>query len=72
MLTSVHGTQGGQDMLAFLQPWLLKRLLNFVGSYNSPEGEPAFHGYIIALGMFCCAITQTVSLSAESLWAGDG
>ncbi|BGP53294.1 hypothetical protein JCM8202v2_000853 [Rhodotorula sphaerocarpa] len=54
--------KGGQDMLAFLQPWLLKRLLNFVGSYNSPEGEPAFHGYIIALGMFCCAITQTMLL----------
>ncbi|POY70789.1 hypothetical protein BMF94_6201 [Rhodotorula taiwanensis] len=52
----------GQDTLAFLQPWLLKRLLNFVGSYNSPNGEPAFHGYIIALGMFVCAITQTLLL----------
>ncbi|GAA5860287.1 hypothetical protein JCM3774_000370 [Rhodotorula dairenensis] len=52
----------GQDTLAFLQPWLLKRLLNFVGSYNSPYGEPAFHGYIIALGMFVCAITQTLLL----------
>ncbi|KWU42263.1 P-loop containing nucleoside triphosphate hydrolase protein [Rhodotorula sp. JG-1b] len=52
----------GQDTLAFLQPWLLKRLLNFVGSYNSPHGEPAFHGYIIALGMFVCAITQTLLL----------
>ncbi|GJN87677.1 hypothetical protein Rhopal_000632-T1 [Rhodotorula paludigena] len=52
----------GQDSLAFLQPWLLKRLLAFVGSYNSPEGEPAFHGYIIALGMFVCAIVQTLLL----------
>ncbi|GAA5854514.1 hypothetical protein JCM9279_000825 [Rhodotorula babjevae] len=52
----------GQDTLAFLQPWLLKRLLQFVGSYNSPTGEPAFHGYALALGMFLCAITQTLLL----------
>ncbi|TNY24017.1 hypothetical protein DMC30DRAFT_371993 [Rhodotorula diobovata] len=52
----------GQDTLAFLQPWLLKRLLQFVGSYSSPDGEPAFHGYAIAIGMFCCAVTQTLLL----------
>lgn len=50
----------GQDSLAFLQPWLLKRLLLFVASYNSVDGEPASHGYIIAVSMFFCAITQTV------------
>jgi len=61
MLTNVL-VQLGQDTLAFLQPWLLKRLLQFVGSYNSPTGEPAFHGYALALGMFLCAITQTVRL----------
>ncbi|GAA5821197.1 hypothetical protein JCM3770_005247 [Rhodotorula araucariae] len=52
----------GQDSLAFLQPWLLKRLLAFVSSYNSPDGEPAFHGYVIAVAMFCCAVTQTLLL----------
>ncbi|BGP00216.1 hypothetical protein NBRC10513v2_004440 [Rhodotorula toruloides] len=52
----------GQDSLAFLQPWLLKRLLLFVASYNSVDGEPASHGYIIAVSMFFCAITQTILL----------
>ncbi|GAA5856368.1 hypothetical protein JCM8547_008708 [Rhodosporidiobolus lusitaniae] len=51
-----------QDILAFVQPQLLRRLLQFVGTYNTDDGEPAFHGYAIALGMFVCAVTQTLLL----------
>lgn len=50
-----------QDTLAFVQPQLLRRLLQFVASFKSDDPEPAFHGYILAFGMFACAITQTVS-----------
>lgn len=49
-----------QDTLAFVQPQLLRRLLQFVASFKSDDPEPAFHGYILAFGMFACAITQTV------------
>ncbi|GAA5971441.1 hypothetical protein JCM11641_008352 [Rhodosporidiobolus odoratus] len=51
-----------QDILSFTQPQLLKRLLRFVATYNTPEAEPPFHGYAIAIGMFVCAITQTLLL----------
>ncbi|KAK4704436.1 hypothetical protein P7C70_g1781, partial [Phenoliferia sp. Uapishka_3] len=51
-----------QDCLSFAQPQLLKRLLIFVASYRTDAPEPAFHGYIIALTMFTCAVTQTLLL----------
>lgn len=51
-----------QDALAFAQPQLLKRLLMFVNTYSTDSPEPAFHGSIIAVGMFTVAITQTAFL----------
>jgi hypothetical protein len=33
-----------QDILSFSQPQLLKRLLQFVATYNTDTAEPAFHG----------------------------
>ncbi|CEQ40462.1 SPOSA6832_02085, partial [Sporobolomyces salmonicolor] len=51
-----------QDCLSFTQPQLLKRLLRFVSTYNTPDAEPAFHGYTIAFAMFVCAVTQTILL----------
>jgi len=60
-LTSIHFSQLLQDCLGFVQPQLLRRLLQFVSTYNTPQGEPAFHGYLIALSMFVCAVSQTVS-----------
>ncbi|BGP13132.1 hypothetical protein JCM10213v2_001051 [Rhodosporidiobolus nylandii] len=51
-----------QDLLSFTQPQLLKRLLQFVATYNTAAGEPAFHGYAIAIAMFVCAVTQTLLL----------
>lgn len=41
-----------QDILAFLQPQLLKRLLNFVDSYRTDTPEPAYHGYTVCLPKF--------------------
>jgi ATP-binding cassette, subfamily C (CFTR/MRP), member 1 len=40
-----------QDTLAFVQPQLLRRLLQFVASFKSDDPEPAFHGYILAFAM---------------------
>ncbi|KAM0749801.1 hypothetical protein T439DRAFT_39861 [Meredithblackwellia eburnea MCA 4105] len=51
-----------QDCLSFAQPQLLKRLLIFVNSYGSSTPEPAFHGYLIAITMFVCAVAQTLLL----------
>ncbi|SCV73559.1 BQ2448_7485 [Microbotryum intermedium] len=51
-----------QDTLSFTQPQLLRRLLRFVETYKTDTPEPAFHGYIIAFGMFVCAVTQTTLL----------
>ncbi|GAA5978963.1 hypothetical protein JCM5350_004190 [Sporobolomyces pararoseus] len=51
-----------QDCLGFVQPQLLRRLLQFVSTYNTPAAEPAFHGYMIALAMFVCAVSQTLLL----------
>ncbi|GAA6044266.1 hypothetical protein JCM8097_004322 [Rhodosporidiobolus ruineniae] len=51
-----------QDCLSFAQPQLLKRLLQFVSTYNTDAAEPPFHGYLIAVGMFVCAVTQTLLL----------
>lgn len=51
-----------QDLLAFVQPQLLKRLLLFVETYNGPDPEPAYHGYTIAVLMFVCAIVQSFAL----------
>ncbi|GAA6062217.1 hypothetical protein JCM10212_006452 [Sporobolomyces blumeae] len=51
-----------QDCLGFVQPQLLRRLLQFVSTYNTPDAEPAFHGYLIAVSMFVCAVSQTLLL----------
>ncbi|KAK9257215.1 P-loop containing nucleoside triphosphate hydrolase protein [Lipomyces tetrasporus] len=51
------------DVLAFMQPNLLRRLLLFVNSYNNDtvnEPIPLSGGIIIALGMFACSFGQTM------------
>ncbi|KAF7790029.1 hypothetical protein EIP86_000977 [Pleurotus ostreatoroseus] len=60
-----------QDMLAFLQPQLLRLLLSFISRYQSarPSSSPAspgapnaLEGFAIALLMFIASLTQTVIL----------
>ena len=48
-----------QDMLAFAQPQLLRRLLAFVDTYSTDHPEEPFHGSVVALGMLAVAVTQT-------------
>jgi ATP-binding cassette, subfamily C (CFTR/MRP), member 1 len=60
-----------QDLLAFVQPLLLRQLLLFVASYD-PTGSgsssgpsvptPLYWGYLIAVSMFMTAVTQTLLL----------
>ncbi|KAJ5723756.1 Metal resistance protein YCF1 [Penicillium malachiteum] len=49
----------GSDMLAFVQPQLLRYLIAFIDSYRSPEPEPVIRGVAIALAMFFVSVCQT-------------
>uniref|UniRef100_A0A060TAR9 ARAD1D22132p n=1 Tax=Blastobotrys adeninivorans TaxID=409370 RepID=A0A060TAR9_BLAAD len=53
-----------QDVLAFVQPQLLRLLIKFVYEYNdAPKGEvPLSKGFLIAGSMFAVSILQTASL----------
>ncbi|KAI8975515.1 multi drug resistance-associated protein MRP [Mycotypha africana] len=51
-----------QDILQFTQPMLLKQLMVWVTSYNSPEPRPAYQGVLISIAMFITAICQTMFL----------
>ncbi|PWN48566.1 putative YCF1 [Violaceomyces palustris] len=49
-----------QDTLAFVQPQILRRLLQFVQSYDNDNPEAsATLGYILSIALFLVAITQT-------------
>ena len=52
------------DALAFVQPQLLRLLINFVDSRRSgnPNPQPAVRGAAIALAMFAVSVSQTVCL----------
>ncbi|KAI9818464.1 MAG: hypothetical protein M1827_000523 [Pycnora praestabilis] len=50
------------DTLAFVQPQLLRLLINFVDSYRSDSPQPVIRGVAIALAMFAVSISQTVFL----------
>ncbi|KAK9316859.1 P-loop containing nucleoside triphosphate hydrolase protein [Lipomyces starkeyi] len=52
------------DVMAFMQPNLLRRLLVFVNSYNSDNLDvpvPLSGGIVIAMGMFTCSFLQTMT-----------
>ncbi|PWN29615.1 hypothetical protein BDZ90DRAFT_230483 [Jaminaea rosea] len=57
-----------QDSLAFIQPQLLRRLLQFVSTWDDARrtedvtAEPAGRGFIITFGLFFVAVTQTAVL----------
>ncbi|KAK6367899.1 ATP-binding cassette glutathione S-conjugate transporter ycf1 [Exophiala oligosperma] len=51
------------DMLAFVQPQLLRLLIRFVDSYRAGrQPEPAIRGIAIALAMFATSVCQTAAL----------
>ncbi|KAI7818635.1 P-loop containing nucleoside triphosphate hydrolase protein [Gamsiella multidivaricata] len=47
------------DTLGFMQPLLLRRMLLFVMSYDTPEPQPLYRGYTLACLMFVCSLLQT-------------
>ncbi|CAN6675143.1 metal resistance protein Ycf1p [Trichomonascus vanleenenianus] len=51
-----------QDMLAFVQPQLLRFLIRFVEDYNDGEYDKLTKGLAIAGGMFVISIIQTAAL----------
>lgn len=51
-----------QDMLAFVQPQLLRILIAFVASYKTDAPQPAIKGLSIAALMFLTSVVQTISL----------
>ncbi|KAG0225249.1 ATP-binding cassette transporter 1 [Mortierella sp. GBAus27b] len=50
------------DLLAFLQPVLLREMLRFVMSYKSDNPQPLHRGYTIACLMFASSVSQTTVL----------
>lgn len=58
------------DICAFVQPWLLGRLLLFVGTYSYQADiapRPWNHGVMIAVWMFLFAVLQTVTSVSFSI-----
>lgn len=60
------GLKAAQDALAFAQPQLLRRLLQFVQTWEDKDAvkEPAFHGFFFASLLFVVAVIQTSFLHA--------
>ncbi|KAF8857585.1 hypothetical protein BDZ45DRAFT_803222 [Acephala macrosclerotiorum] len=50
------------DTLAFVQPQLLRLLINFVDSYRYENPQPVIRGAAIALAMFAVSVGQTMAL----------
>ncbi|KAG9514802.1 ATP-binding cassette glutathione S-conjugate transporter, partial [Aureobasidium melanogenum] len=50
------------DVLAFVQPQLLRLLISFVDSYRTDNPQPPIRGAAIALSMFAVSVSQTLAL----------
>lgn len=56
--------KAAQDALAFVQPQVLRRLLQFVQSWEGENPEPASHGFFFSSLLFVVAVVQTCFLHA--------
>lgn len=54
--------KSGSDILAFVQPQLLRLLISFVDSYRSDNPQPVIRGVAIAIAMFLVSVSQTMCL----------
>lgn len=54
--------KSGSDILAFVQPQLLRYLIAFIDSYRRPDPQPVIRGVAIALAMFVISVCQTSCL----------
>ncbi|KAL4784625.1 P-loop containing nucleoside triphosphate hydrolase protein [Aspergillus varians] len=52
----------GSDVLAFVQPQLLRFLIDFINSYRTDKPDPVIRGVAISLAMFVVSVTQTSCL----------
>ncbi|EEH10433.1 vacuolar metal resistance ABC transporter [Histoplasma capsulatum G186AR] len=52
----------GSDILAFIQPQLLRLLITFIDSFRSDTPQPVARGVAIALAMFLVSVSQTACL----------
>ncbi|KAJ2737623.1 hypothetical protein H4R23_001706 [Coemansia sp. Cherry 401B] len=50
-----------KDLVAFLNPILLSRLIGFVSKYRTADAEPIENGYFYALAMFVVASVKTIA-----------
>ncbi|KAJ2743758.1 hypothetical protein GGI20_003515 [Coemansia sp. BCRC 34301] len=50
-----------KDLVSFLNPILLSRLIGFVSRYNTPGADPIEYGYFYAISMFLVATVQNVA-----------
>ncbi|KAJ1735865.1 hypothetical protein LPJ61_000309 [Coemansia biformis] len=50
-----------KDLVAFLNPILLARLIGFVSTYNTANAEPIENGYFYSVAMFVVASVQTLA-----------
>ncbi|KAJ2726275.1 hypothetical protein GGI07_000752, partial [Coemansia sp. Benny D115] len=50
-----------KDLVSFLNPILLSRLIGFVSAYGTEHAEPIEYGYFYALSMFVVASVQTLA-----------
>ncbi|KAK9475108.1 P-loop containing nucleoside triphosphate hydrolase protein [Dipodascopsis tothii] len=48
------------DLLAYVQPLLLRRLILFASTFATPTPRPASDGVVLAAGMFATAIAQSM------------
>ncbi|KAJ2781309.1 hypothetical protein GGI15_003253 [Coemansia interrupta] len=55
-----------RDLISFLNPILLSRLIGFVSKYGTPEAQPVEYGYFYVISMFVVASLQTLTL--EQHW----
>ncbi|KAL2818465.1 P-loop containing nucleoside triphosphate hydrolase protein [Aspergillus cavernicola] len=51
--------KAASDVLAFVQPQLLRILIDFISSYQTDDPQPVIRGVAIALAMFVVSVTQT-------------
>ncbi|KAI9887687.1 MAG: hypothetical protein M1823_000551 [Watsoniomyces obsoletus] len=54
--------KAGSDVLAFVQPQLLRLLISYIASYRTPSPQPVIRGAAIALTMFAVSVVQTICL----------
>ncbi|PQE11407.1 abc metal ion transporter protein [Rutstroemia sp. NJR-2017a BVV2] len=51
------------DSVAFIQPQLLRLLIEWVKTYKTDKPDPVIRGAAIALAMFAVSVTQTIALN---------